>query len=85
MNALDMTLCPLCGQPNNCAMELEKSTGKKQEPCWCVSVDFPRELLAQLPKDAAGCICNECVKNAGVFKNVQQSLTIIKSESNSGT
>jgi hypothetical protein len=32
MNALDMTLCPLCGQPNNCAMELEKSIGKKQEP-----------------------------------------------------
>ena len=69
MNALDMTLCPLCGQPNNCAMELEKSTGKKQEPCWCVSVEFPKELLAQLPKDAAGCICNECVKNVGVFKN----------------
>ena len=71
MNALDMTLCPLCDQPNNCAMELEKSTGKKQEPCWCVSVEFPKELLAQLPKDAAGCICNECVKNAGVLKNVQ--------------
>jgi hypothetical protein len=52
-------------------MGLEKSTGQKQEPCWCVSVEFPKELLAQLAKDAAGCICNECVKNAGVFKNVQ--------------
>ena len=71
MNAFDMTLCPLCDQPINCAMELEKSTGEKQESCWCVSVEFPKELLAQLPKDAAGCICNECVKNAGVFKNVQ--------------
>ncbi len=61
---MDMTLCPLCSQPNNCAMEIEKSTGQKQEPCWCVSVEFPKELLAQLPRDAAGCICNQCVSNA---------------------
>ena len=60
----DMTLCPLCGQSNNCAMEIEKSTGQKQEPCWCVSVEFPKELLAQLPKESAGCICNQCVSNA---------------------
>jgi len=60
----DMTLCPLCAQPNNCAAEIEKSTSQKQEPCWCVSVEFPKELLAQLPKDAAGCICNKCVSEA---------------------
>ena len=60
----DMTLCPLCGQSNNCAMEIEKSTGQKQEPCWCVSVEFPKELLARLPEGAAGCICNQCVSNA---------------------
>ena len=45
---IDMTLCPLCGQSNNCAIEIEKSTAQKQEPCWCVSVEFPKELLAQL-------------------------------------
>ena len=59
-----MTLCPLCSQPNKCAMEIEKTTAQKQEPCWCVSVEFPKELLAQLPKDSAGCICNKCVSNA---------------------
>ena len=59
-----MTLCPLCGQLNNCAMEIEKSTGQKQEPCWCVSEEFPKELLTQLPKDAVGCICNQCVLKA---------------------
>lgn len=71
MNALEMTLCPICGQPNNCAMEIEKSTGQKQDPCWCVSEDFPKELLAKLPEAAVSCICNHCVKNAGVLKNVQ--------------
>jgi hypothetical protein len=45
-------------------MELEKSTGQKQELCWCVSVKFPKELLTKLPKDAAGCICNKCVSEA---------------------
>ncbi|NDH81578.1 MAG: hypothetical protein EBY68_06445 [Actinobacteria bacterium] len=59
MNALDLTLCPICRQPNNCAMEIEKSTVKKQDPCWCVSVEFPSELLTQLPKGAKGCICNQ--------------------------
>ena len=61
----DMTLCPLCGQPNNCATEIEKSKGQNQEPCWCVSMEFPKELLAQLPYDAAGCICTKCVLAAG--------------------
>jgi hypothetical protein len=60
----DMSLCPLCGQSNNCAMEKEKLTQQKQDPCWCVSVEFPKQLLAQLPKDALGCICNKCVAKA---------------------
>ena len=64
MNALDMTLCPICGQPNNCAMEIEKSTAHKQEPCWCVSLEFPKELLTKLPSGAEACICNQCVLKA---------------------
>jgi hypothetical protein len=60
----DKNLCPLCGQPNNCAMEIEKSTGQKQEPCWCVSMEFAKELLAQLSNDAESCICNQCVSSA---------------------
>jgi hypothetical protein len=53
---MNMNQYPLCGESNNSAMEIEKSTGQKQEPCWCVSVEFPKELLPQLPKDASGCI-----------------------------
>jgi hypothetical protein len=46
-------------------MEIEKSTGQKQEPCWCVSEEFPDQLLAKLQKDAIGCICNKCFLEAG--------------------
>ena len=31
----DPNHCPLCGQPNECAMEIERATGVKQPPCWC--------------------------------------------------
>jgi hypothetical protein len=31
--------------------------------CWCESVEFPDELLAQIPGDAVrkNCICQECL------------------------
>lgn len=64
-----MDICPLCGEPNNCAMEQEKKTGLKQDPCWCVSMEFPKELLATLPSDAKACICNACVERAVDLKN----------------
>jgi len=55
-------LCPLCGQPNRCAMEVQRETGVPQPPCWCTQVDFSQELLAQLPPAAQGtaCICAAC-------------------------
>ena len=62
---IDMTLCPLCGHSNNCVMEIEKSIGQEQEPCWCVSEEFPDQLLAKLQKDTLGCICNKCFLEAG--------------------
>ncbi|NBY06361.1 MAG: hypothetical protein EBQ84_00155 [Betaproteobacteria bacterium] len=40
-----MTDCPICKQPNQCAMEIEKATSIK-EPCWCFQVEFLKELLA---------------------------------------
>jgi hypothetical protein len=40
----DPNHCPLCGQPNECAMEIERATGVKQPPCWCSQVKF--EALA---------------------------------------
>lgn len=56
--------CPLCGQSNQCAMEVEKTTGEKQPPCWCTRVDFSADLLAQLPEEARGkaCICEACAR-----------------------
>ena len=56
------SLCPLCGQPNRCAMEVQKETGEQQPPCWCTQVDFTADLLASLPKEAQGlaCICAAC-------------------------
>jgi hypothetical protein len=54
----------LCGQPNRCAIELERITGEKQPPCWCMQADFSAELLARVPQEAKNraCICPVCAK-----------------------
>lgn len=61
---LDATLCPLCGQPNRCANEIERETGVKQEACWCTQADFSADLLARVPAEArrAACICAACAR-----------------------
>ncbi|TFZ06631.1 hypothetical protein EZ313_08410 [Ramlibacter henchirensis] len=58
----DATRCPLCGQPNRCAMEVERETGRPQPPCWCTQADFDPQALRALPEEARGraCICNGC-------------------------
>ncbi len=62
--------CPLCGQPNRCAMELEKETGLAQPPCWCTTIAFDKTVLAQIPAASRGvaCICAACA-TAGVKQN----------------
>lgn len=57
-------LCPLCGEPNQCAMELERATGIPQSPCWCTQAQFSAELLNKIPEAARGvaCLCAACVK-----------------------
>ena len=62
---IDTTICPLCGEPNQCAM----MANPKATECWCESVIFPEELLAKVPKDAArkACICQAC------FEKFQES------------
>jgi len=54
--------CPLCGQANQCAMEVERLTGVKQGPCWCTQVDFNRAVLDRLSDAERGkaCICQAC-------------------------
>lgn len=58
--------CPLCGQTNQCAMQLERASGVKQPPCWCTQASFSPELLARIPEPARGkaCICAACASAA---------------------
>jgi len=66
MNAIDPTRCPLCGEANVCALEIERQSGVAQPPCWCLSTAFSASLQAQLPAEARGqaCICARCVAKA---------------------
>ncbi|OQW88065.1 MAG: hypothetical protein BWK72_09955 [Rhodoferax ferrireducens] len=61
--ALPASLCPICGQPNACAMETERVTGIQQPPCWCTEVSFSQALLDQIPAAArnTACVCAACV------------------------
>jgi hypothetical protein len=63
---LAATLCPLCGEVNRCAMELERETGVPQGPCWCTQAKFGAELLARVPTQARdrACICQNCAGRA---------------------
>jgi hypothetical protein len=63
---IDAGACPLCGQPNQCAMEIAKHTGQPVAACWCVNVSFSPELLAQIPAAAQrkACICQACATKA---------------------
>jgi len=62
----DPTRCPLCGEVNRCAMELERETGQVQPPCWCMGATFTDSLRASVPLDARGlaCICSSCTAKA---------------------
>jgi hypothetical protein len=62
----DPVLCPLCGQANRCAIELERATGEPQPPCWCTQADFAADLLARVPPEAQrkSCICPACARAA---------------------
>ena len=55
-------LCPLCGQANQCAMEIQRATGVPQAACWCTDVRFDADLLASIPQQARGlrCVCAAC-------------------------
>ncbi|APW44324.1 cysteine-rich CWC family protein [Rhodoferax saidenbachensis] len=59
---LDPNRCPLCGQGNQCAMEVEKATGQKQPPCWCTHATFSADLLARIPDTLRNqaCVCAAC-------------------------
>jgi hypothetical protein len=60
----DPALCPLCGEPNGCA--LAAAPGASPADCWCASRRFDAELLARVPPAAAGraCVCSRCQRAA---------------------
>jgi hypothetical protein len=60
--SLNPTLCPLCGQPNQCALEIERASGLAQPPCWCSKLSFEEATLQRIPAAAKGkaCVCLLC-------------------------
>lgn len=59
---VDPVRCPLCGEPNQCALEVERASGVKQPVCWCSQVKFEAVLLSRLPEGSRGkaCVCHAC-------------------------
>ncbi|MCJ0766017.1 cysteine-rich CWC family protein [Variovorax terrae] len=64
--APDPRRCPLCGQPNDCAMQRQRDTGEPQPPCWCTTVRFERVVLERIPTEARrlACVCRACATAA---------------------
>jgi hypothetical protein len=68
MTAVDPSRCPLCGEPNRCAMEVARKTGSPVEACWCMSAEFLPGVLDMVPAPARGvaCVCAFCAAGAPV-------------------
>lgn len=66
MQPQSANVCPLCGEPNQCAMELAKTTRESVTACWCVTVAFSEKLLSKVPPGALNkvCICQKCATQA---------------------
>lgn len=62
----DAQHCPICGQVNQCAMELAQRTGEPAAPCWCTGVTFTAEVLARIPEALRerACVCKACANQA---------------------
>ena len=73
---IDAAQCPRCGQPNRCAMEVEKASGLAQPPCWCSFIAFEPAALASLAPAARGrvCICAACATSGPSRDNVTKRI-----------
>ncbi|MDP8268867.1 MAG: cysteine-rich CWC family protein [Candidatus Tenebribacter davisii] len=51
-------ICPICGKDNNCMVQCE-------EPCWCLKIEIPQELINLIPADKKNkaCICLKCIQD----------------------
>ncbi|HEY3333536.1 MAG TPA: cysteine-rich CWC family protein [Capsulimonadaceae bacterium] len=58
--APDKKRCPLCGEPNRCAMS--NATG--DEMCWCFEVPVDIKLIEALPLEVknVACLCEACLR-----------------------
>lgn len=67
-NPLNENICPLCQQANLCAVDDDR-------PCWCVSTNVPKALLARVPSryQAKACICRDCIAAFNADKVVEKS------------
>jgi hypothetical protein len=66
----DRGKCPLCGEPNQCALAADPAARE----CWCDAVVFPAELLAKIPREAVRktCVCQSCLKEYLESSNASQ-------------
>jgi hypothetical protein len=57
---VDPARCPLCGEPNACAML------RGEDACWCAGVAISKDALARIPAPARGvaCVCAGCAAGA---------------------
>ena len=62
MDTIDPNRCPICHEPNVCAVEKAKLPGSKPERCWCMDAVFTPDVMNQVPDAAKGkaCICAKC-------------------------
>ena len=62
MNTIDPTRCPICHEPNVCAMEKAKLTDTKPERCWCFDAVFTPAVMDLVPDESKGkaCVCAKC-------------------------
>ena len=62
MITIDPSLCPVCKEPNACAIERARATGNNAERCWCFDAVISEEVLDQVPDEAKGvsCVCAKC-------------------------
>ncbi|WP_374592391.1 cysteine-rich CWC family protein [Aquabacterium sp.] len=56
-------LCPICGQPNQCARAAQPDHSAEPDgACWCQAVQFAPDALSRVPTAQRGlsCICARC-------------------------
>lgn len=61
---VDRSLCVLCGAPNDCVMAKRATGIAIDDPCWCVSEEFPKALSERATErdGGASCICLRCLE-----------------------